>query len=41
MLESSGIVHRRIDPGFLVIFGCFGWFWAILGVKMGTKVDFF
>jgi hypothetical protein len=41
VLESSEIVHRRIGPGFSVIFGWFGWFWAILGVKMETKVDFF
>ncbi len=40
-LESSGIVHRRIGPGFTGFFGCFGWFWVILGVKMGIKVDFF
>ncbi len=41
VLESFGVVHRRIGPGFSVIFGCFGWFLAILGVKMGTEVDFF
>jgi hypothetical protein len=37
-LESS-LMRNRL--GFSVIFGSFGWFWAILGVKMGTKVDFF
>jgi len=37
-LESS---LMRNPLGFSVIFGSFGWFWAILGVKMGTKVDFF
>jgi hypothetical protein len=38
LLESS---LMRIRLGCTEFFGCFGWFWAILGVKMGTKVDFF
>ncbi len=37
-LEWS-LMRNRL--GFSVFFGWFGWFWVILGVKMGTKVDFF
>ncbi len=37
-LESS-LMRNRL--GFTGWFGWFGWFWVILGVKMGTKVDFF
>ncbi len=37
-LESS-LMRNRL--GFTGFFGWFGWFRVILGVKMGTKVDFF
>jgi hypothetical protein len=32
VLGSSGVVHRRIGPGFSEIFGCFG---MVLGDFMG------
>jgi hypothetical protein len=38
-LESSGMLHRRIGPGFPVISWCFGWFWVILWVKVGTYTE--
>ncbi len=38
LLESS---LMRICLGCTEFFGCFGWFWAILGVKMGLRQIFF